>query len=134
MVSWCNRKQTYVALSTAKYEYIAVCAEVHEAVWLHKLLAGLFGQMLDPIVIHCDNQSCVKLSENPISHDSTKHVEIKYHYIRDMVQRKEVRVEYLPTDEQIVDVLTKPLAKSKFEYFRDKLGMTENVPLAEREC
>jgi hypothetical protein len=76
----------------------------------------------------------VKLSENPVSHDSTKHVEIKYHYIRDIVQRKAVRVEYLPTDEQIADVLTKPLARSKFVYFRDKLGVTENVPLAEREC
>jgi hypothetical protein len=134
MVSWCSRKQTFVALSTAEAEYIAICMTVREAVWLRKLLAGLFGQMMDPTVIHCDNQSCVKLLENPISHDSTKHVEIKYHYICDMVQRKEVRVEYLPTDEQIANVLTKPLAKSKFVYFRDKLGVTENVPLAEREC
>jgi hypothetical protein len=76
----------------------------------------------------------VKLSKNPVSHDSTKHVEIKYHYIRDMVQRKAVRVEYHPTDEQIGDVLTKPLTRSKFVYFRNKLGVTENVPLAEREC
>jgi hypothetical protein len=123
-----------VALSTAEAEYIAVCMAVREAVWLRKLLAGLFGQMLDPTVIHCDNQSCVKLSENPVSHDRSKHVEIKYHYIRDMVQRKAVLVQYLPTDEQIADVLTKPLAKSKFEYFRDKLGVVENAPLAEREC
>jgi hypothetical protein len=85
-------------------------------------------------MIHCDNQSCVKLSKNSVSHDGTKHVEIKYHYIRDMVQRKAVQVEYLPTDEQITDILTKPLARLKFMYFRDKLGMTENVPLAEREC
>jgi hypothetical protein len=123
-----------VALSTAEAEYIAVCMAVREAVWLRKLLAGLFGQMLDATVIHCDNQSCVKLSENPVSHDTTKHVEIKYHYIRDIVQRKAVRVEYLPTDEQIAYVLTKPLARSKFMYFRDKLGVTENAPLAEREC
>jgi hypothetical protein len=134
MVSWCSRKQTYVALSTTEAEYIAICTTVREAVWLRKVLAGLFGQMLDPTVIHCDNQSCVKLLENPISHDSTKHVEIKYHYIRDIVQRKVVRVEYLPTDEQIVDVLTKPLARSKYVYFCDKLGVTENVRLAEREC
>jgi hypothetical protein len=62
MVSWCSRKQTFVALSTAEAEYIAVCMAVREAVWLRKLLAGLFGQMLDTTVIHCDNQSCVKLS------------------------------------------------------------------------
>jgi hypothetical protein len=65
-------------------------------VWLWKLLAGLSDQILDPTVIH---------------------------YIRDMVQRKVVLVEYLPTNEQIADVLTEPLAKSKFEYFRDKLGV-----------
>jgi hypothetical protein len=134
MVSWCSRKQTSVALSTTEAKYIAVCMAVHEAVWLQKLLAGLFGQMLDPTVIHCDNQSCVKLSENPVSHDNSKHVEIKFHYIRDMVLRKAVLMQYLPTDEQIADVLTKPLAKSKFKYFRDKLGMVENAPLVKREC
>jgi hypothetical protein len=128
MVSWCSRKQTFVALSTAEAEYIAVCMAVHEAVWLQKLLAGLFGQMLDPTVIHCDNQSCVKLSENPVSHDSSKHVEIKFHYIRDMVLRKAVLMQYLPTDEQIADVLTKPLAKSKFEYFRDKTWNGREYP------
>jgi hypothetical protein len=134
MVSWCSMKRTFVALSTIEVEYIVVRTTVREAVWLRKLLAGLFGQMLDPTVIHCDNQRCVKLSENLVSHDNTKHVEIKYHSIRDIVQRKAVQVEYLPTDEQITDVLTKPLARSKFVYFCDKLGMTENVPLAEREC
>jgi hypothetical protein len=81
-----------VALCTLEAEYIEVCMAVREAVWLQKLLAGLFGQMLDPTVIHCDNQSCVKLSENPVSHDKSKHVEIKYHYIRDTVQRKAVLV------------------------------------------
>jgi hypothetical protein len=104
MVSWCSRKQTYVALSTAKAEYIALSVAVCELVWLHKLLADLFGHVLDSTVIHCDNQSYVKLSENPVFHDKSKHIEIKYHYIRDMVQRKVVLVQYLPTDEQVVEV------------------------------
>jgi hypothetical protein len=134
MVSWCSRKQTSVALSTAEAEYIALSVAVREAVWLRKLLADLFGHVLDSTVIHCDNQSCVKLSENPVFHDKSKHIEIKYHYIRDMVQRKAVLVQYLPTDEQVVDVLTKPLTRTKFEYFRDRLGVAENASLAEREC
>jgi hypothetical protein len=83
MVSYCSRKQTYVALSTAEAEYIALCVPVDEAVWLRKLLAYLFGHEMDSIVIHCDNQSCVKLSENHVFHDKSKHIEIKYHYIRD---------------------------------------------------
>jgi hypothetical protein len=134
IVSWCRRKHTFVALRTVEAEYIVVYMEACKVVWIQKLLAGLFGQMLDPIVIHCDNQSYVKLSENPVSHDKSKHVEIKFHYIRDMVQRKAILVQYLPIDEKITDVLTKILSKSKFEYFRGKLGVVENIPLANREC
>jgi hypothetical protein len=71
----------YVALSTTEAEYIALSVAVCEAVWLHKLLADLFGHVLDSTIIHCDNQSCVKISENPVFHDKSKHIEIKYHYI-----------------------------------------------------
>ena len=65
----------------------------------------------------------MKLSENLVFHDKSKHIEIKYHYIRDMVQRGAVKLQYVAMDEQIVDVLTKPLARVKFEYFREKLGV-----------
>jgi hypothetical protein len=92
MVSWCSRKHTYIALSTAKAEYITSSVAVREVVWIHNLLTNLFGHVLDSTIIHCDNQSCVKLSENPVFHDKSKHIEIKYHYIRDMVKRKEVLV------------------------------------------
>jgi hypothetical protein len=67
-------------------------------------------------------------------HEKLKHIEIKYHYIRDMVQRKVELVEYLPTDEQVVDVPTKSFTRMKFEYFHDRLSMEENVSLVEREC
>ena len=81
MVSWCSRKQTFVALSTAEAEYIALSVAVCEAVWLHNLLVDLFGHVLDSIVIHCDKQSYVKLPENSMFHDKLKQIEIKYHYI-----------------------------------------------------
>jgi hypothetical protein len=123
-----------VALSTAEVEYIALSVVVREGLWLRNLLTDLFDHEMDPTIIHCDNQSCVKLSENPVFHDRSKHIEIKYHYIRDMVQRKVVHVQYLPTHEQIADIFTKPLAKTKFEYFRERLGLVESASLAEREC
>ena len=88
---------------------------------------------MDVTYIFCDNQSCVKLSENPVFHDKSKHIEIKFHYIRDMVQRKAVKLQYVATDEQIVDVLTKPLAKVKFEYFRERLGVIQNETPRKRE-
>jgi hypothetical protein len=78
-------------------------------------------------LIHCDNQSCVKLTKNPLFHDRYKHIEIKYHYIRDMVQRGVVELQYISTDEQIANILTKPLSRVKYEYFRNKLGVMSNV-------
>jgi hypothetical protein len=134
MVSWCSRKHNYVSLSTVQVEYIALCVAVRETVWLRKLLEDLFGHEIDSSIIHCDNQSCVKLSENLMFHDKSKHIEIKYHYIGDMVERKIVHVQYLSTHDQVVDVFIKPLAKMKFEYFRERLGLVENASLAEREC
>jgi hypothetical protein len=74
-----------VALSTTEAEYIALSVAVREAVWLCKILTNLFDHEMDSTIIHCDHQSCVKLSENPVFHDKSKHIEIKYHYIKDMV-------------------------------------------------
>jgi hypothetical protein len=81
MVSWCSRKQISVALSTPEAEYIALSMTVHEAVWLHKILADLFEHVLDSTIIHYGNQSCVNISDNPMFHDKSNHIEIKYHYI-----------------------------------------------------
>ena len=117
MIAWRSRKQTSVALSTTEAEYIAACAACSEAVWLRKMLSGLFDLQLEATWIYCDNQSCIKLSKNLLFHDKSKHIEIKYQYI-DMVEKGAVEVPV-----QIADVLTKPLSKVKLEYFRDKLGV-----------
>jgi hypothetical protein len=74
-------------------------------------------------MILCDNQSCIKMTENPVFHDKSKNIEIQYHYIRDMVQRGAIKLQYVGTYEQVADVLTKPLSRVKFEHFRDKLGI-----------
>ena len=123
MIAWCDRKQTSVALSTTEAEYIASCSSSREAMWLENMLSGLFDLEMDVTCIYCDNQSCIKLSENPVFHDKSKHIEIKYQYICDMVEKGVVKLQYVATDQQVVDVLTKPLSKVKFEYFRDKLGV-----------
>ena len=93
-----------MALSTAEAEYVTACSTSCKAVWLRKLLSELFDLSLEATSIFCDNQSCVKLSENPVFHDRSKHIEIKYHYIRDMVQRGAVKLLYGPTEEKVVDV------------------------------
>ena len=81
------------------------------------------------------DHNSVKLTENPVFHDRSKHIEMRYHYIRDMIQRKFLSLLYVPTAEQTADIFfTKPPPLIKFAYFRDKLGVAENTSLAEREC
>ena len=110
MISWISKKKSSVALSTAKVEYIAACYVSCEAIWIQKLMLGLFDMELDTTIILCDNQSCIKMTENPVFHDKLKHIEIRYFYIRDMVQKGAIKLNYVSTDEQVVDVLTKPLS------------------------
>jgi hypothetical protein len=76
----------------------------------------------------------VNLSKNPVFHDKLKHIEIKYLYIRDMVYRKAINMQYLSTHEHVAYVFTKPLARMNFEYFHERLGLVENSSLDEREC
>ena len=97
------------------------------------MLAGLFDLRLDETTILCDNQSCIKLLENPVFHDKSKHIKIKYHFIHDMVMKGAVKLDYIATDEHVADVLTKPLAREKFEYFREKLGVIEKDVPRKRE-
>jgi hypothetical protein len=134
VVSWFSRKQKSVALSSAEAEYMAASQASCEALWLRKMLIGLFGVQLRPTVIYCDNQSCIKLSENPVFHDRSKHIEIRYHFIRDYVQRGAVELQYISTEEQVADILTKALNMGKFVFFRDKLGVVSNTFLGMREC
>ena len=128
MISWFSRKQSNVALSITEAEYIAACTASCEAIWLRKLLSGLFNLDLDTTVILCDNQSCIKMTENPVFHDRSKQIEIRHFYIRDMMQKGAIKLQYVSTDEQVVDVLTKPLSWIKFKYFRDKLGAVKDPP------
>ena len=87
VVSWFSKKQKSVALSSTKAEYMAASMASCEGMWLRKLLSGLFECELEPITVHCDNQSGIRLSENPVFHDRIKHIDIWYDFLRDYVQR-----------------------------------------------
>jgi hypothetical protein len=133
MISWGSRKQKFFTLSTAEEKYMEACEACIEAVWLRKLISDLFDQIPESTIIYCDNQSCIRLLEHPVFHERLKHIEIKYYFIRDKFQEGEVKLEYIPTDEQTENILTKPLSKIKFAYFREKMGIVEITPLTERE-
>ena len=94
-----SRKQNSVALSTAEAKYITVSMAYCEYVWLRKIFSELFGHVLDTTIILFNNQSGIHLSKNPVFHDRFKHIDIRYHFVRDMVQRGAVRLHRIGTDE-----------------------------------
>ena len=96
MITWFSRKQTYVALSLAEAEYMAVSMASCEAIWLHKVLTGLFNKELEPTLIYFDNQSCIKLSENPVFHDRSKHIEIRITSSKKVSRREQLSFNISP--------------------------------------
>ena len=87
-----------------------------EAIWLRKLLVNLFRRKMEASRIMCDNQSCIKLSENPVFHDRLKHIDIKCHFVRHYVQRGAIQLRYTLTGEQVADILTKAVGRTQFIY------------------
>ena len=75
------------------------------------------------MVVYCDNSSAINISKNPMQHSKSKHIEIRYHFIRDLIERKIVCLEYIPTERQIADIFTKPLDRNKFETLRQVIGV-----------
>ena len=124
-VSWKSQKQMCVALSTAEAEYVALAAAAQEATWLRKLMENLHNSQVEPITIYEDNQSAICIARNPHCHNKTKHVDIKYHYIRDKVQDATIELQYCPTNNMIADILTKGLTYDRFARLRTLSGVKE---------
>jgi hypothetical protein len=89
-------------------------------------LADLKVTYTDPISIHCDNTSAISVSKNPVLHAKTKHIPIKYHFLREQVSNRTIQLNYIPSTEQIADIFTKPLAATHFGYLRQKMGVTNS--------
>lgn len=126
-VSWKSKKQTVIALSTAEAEYVALSTATQEVSWMRKLLDDLGENSDAPTTIHEDNQSAMAIATNPVNHNRTKHIDIKYHYIRQAVQENMVKLQYCPTSDMVADVLTKPVYTETFKRLRDRLGLIPNV-------
>lgn len=121
-VSWLSKKQATVALSTAEAEYIALSQAAQEGVWLRRLLTEL-GMETTATVILEDNQGAIAIAKNPVDHARTKHIDIRYHYIRECVQNGQIQLKYCCTENMKADILTKPLPRQRFEYLREKIGL-----------
>ena len=121
-ISWKSRKQSCVALSTAEAEYIALSAAVQEALWLQQITSDLFNMHAKAMTIFEDNQSTIALAKIQHTHGRTKHVDIKYHFIRDEVEAGRIKISYFPTEDMIGDIFTKGLAIQKFKKFGELAG------------
>ena len=122
-VSWRSKKQTCVALSTAEAEYIALSAAAQEALWMRQLLTDLNVNIDEPVTIYEDNQSAIAMSKNPQFHGRSKHIDIKYHFVRDQVEKKTLTVLYCPTGSMLADVFTKGIPKEQFKKLRELIGV-----------
>ena len=122
-VSWLSKKQATVSLSTAEAEYVALSTATQEAIWLRRLLADVGEPPEGPSEIYEDNQGAVSMAKNPVGHARTKHIDIRYHFVREGVQDGAIALKYIATDEMIADILTKPLPKHRFQKLVTELGM-----------
>jgi len=122
-ICWASKKQPVVALSTTEAEYIAAAFCACQCVWLRKVLEKLGAEEKSATVINCDNSSTIQLSKHPVLHGKSKHIEVRFHYLRDLVNGDVVKLEYCPTEDQVADIFTKPLKLEQFEKLRALLGM-----------
>ena len=122
-VLWFSKKQEIVTLSTAEAEYVAATHATKEAIWLKHFLSEVFQPINKPIPLYCDSQSAIALTQDRSHHTRTKHIDIRYHFIRYVVQDGKIKIIYCPTDEMVVDILTKPLPSLKAKHFARALGL-----------
>lgn len=121
LISWNTKKQQTVALSSAEAELMAIVEVTKEVKWMQALLTEMKVRVKKPIIINTDNQSAMKIAQHDIEHDRTKHIDIKHYFIRDEIDKREVSVQWVRTEQQVADIFTKPLPLSSFQRHRDTL-------------
>ena len=122
-VAWSTRKQSIIALSTAEAEYIALTAVAREVLYLQALLGELYEPVNLPTPINCDNQSAITLASNGKFHARTKHIDIRFHFVRDCVKNGIFELVYCPTEENVADIFTKPLSRPRHQKLRAMLSL-----------
>jgi hypothetical protein len=124
-ISWRSKKQSIVSLSSMESEYIALTDAIKDGIWINRLEIDMDPEKLKTVVIMEDNQSTIKIAQNDIHNDRSKHIDTRYHFVREQVTNGILKLQYCPTEEMIADTFTKPLLKTKFDYFCKRLGLTE---------
>ena len=129
LVSWSSKKQNYVALSTAKAEYVVADACCAQLLWMRQTLHD-FGCHFTKIPLLYNNESAIKLANNPVSHSRTKHIDIHHYFLRDHETKGDISLRHVSTDKQLADIFTKPLDEWRFCALRNELNILDSRNLA----
>jgi hypothetical protein len=122
-ISWLSLKQKVVALSTCEVKYVAAATAACQVVWLRRLLGELTGVEAHPPALMVDNQPAIALAKNPVLHDRSKHINVKFHFLRDNVGGGQIVIEFVETSRQLADILTKSLGRLRFTELKKIIGM-----------
>ena len=122
LISWTTKAQKTVALSSTEAEYMALSDCSRQVVWMHTLM-GELGYSLKPIPICGDNQGSIFIASNPVTERRSKHIDIRYHYVREVISRKYTHVFFINSDKNPTDMFTKNLGSVKFLKYRGELGL-----------
>jgi hypothetical protein len=128
LASRSSKKQTYVALSTAKDEYVVAGQCCVQLLWMRQTLWD-FGYNMSKVPLLCDNESEIHLADNPIEHNRTKHIDIQHHFLRDHQQKVDISIYHISTENQLADILTKPLDETRFCRLCNELNVLDSQNL-----
>jgi hypothetical protein len=125
LITWCSQKQSVVALSSCEVEYIAASAAACKVVWISRLLGDMIGRAPAKFELLIDNKSAIALCKNPVHHDRSKHIDIKFHHIRDSIEAGQLYVDHVRMEEQLANILTKALGFVWFIELHQLMGVIE---------
>ncbi|XP_019091415.1 PREDICTED: uncharacterized protein LOC109128812 [Camelina sativa] len=122
-VSWVSKKQPIVTLSTTEAEFVSVAYGACHAVWLRNIMAEIGSEQKEGTTMFCDNSSAIKLSKNPVLHGRSKHIHVRFHYLRELVNDGVIQLDYCSTHDQISDIMTKAVKLEAFEKLKNRMGV-----------
>ncbi|GJS67979.1 hypothetical protein Tco_0682544 [Tanacetum coccineum] len=127
LVSWNSKKKDCTAMSTAEAEFVFLSACCVQVIWMRAQLLD-YGYKYNRISMYCDSKSAIAISCNPVQHSKTKHIDIRYHFIKEHVEKGTVEIYFVGTEYQLADLFTKALLKERFEYLVHRIGMRCMTP------
>ena len=129
-ISWGSKKQPIVTLSTTEAEFVAAAVCVCQAIWIRRVLKEMGHSDDNCMQIKCDNSSTIKLSKNPVMHGRSKHIDVRYHFLRNLTRSGSIALIHCGSREQVADIMTKPLKVDVFQQLRQSLGVCNITDLS----